>query len=100
MIARRVAESRPTVLKVSSFFFYQLKDKNQELSEQLFLQQGQLTQLDSLKSKITTQENFFKATTKKKMGFFSPFSRVDCKWGLNGQRLKTGWSTVSDWSAR
>jgi len=50
------------ILILNTFFFYQLKDKNQELSGQLFLQQGQLTELDALKSKLAAQENFFKAT--------------------------------------
>lgn len=51
-----------TLLILNTFFYYQLKDKNQTLSSQLFLQQGQLAELDSLKAKLTAQEKFFSAT--------------------------------------
>lgn len=50
------------ILILNTFFYYQLKDKNQALSSQLFMQQGQLIQLDSLKEKLTRQEKFFNAT--------------------------------------
>lgn len=46
----------------NAFFYYHFKDKNQEISSNLFHRQGQLNELDSLRNTLTAQEALFKAT--------------------------------------
>ncbi len=51
------------ILVINTFFYYQYKDSNQELSSQVLYAGNQLQRLDSLRAQVGRQENFMKQTS-------------------------------------
>ncbi|MEL6636636.1 MAG: hypothetical protein AAFW73_17305 [Bacteroidota bacterium] len=51
------------ILVLNTFFYYQYKDRNQDLSSQVFLADTQLERLDSLRAQVGRQEDFMQQTS-------------------------------------